>query len=117
MKYKLAIHSEDREILLVLFKEKQGIDIYTFHEKYLLSPGQIARVVRKYQIEGVLDFDGKNISLTQHGKNWLIRNRLKVLQGKRELPWKVIPEDFKQEKISLDHSNLPDLKKLLRFFR
>ena len=112
-----SIHSEDREILLVLFKEKKGVDIYTFHEKYLLSPGQIARVVRKYKIEGVLDFDGEKIILTEYGRNWLIRNRLQVLMGKRAHPWKVIPEEFKQEKISLDYTFLPDPKKLLRFFK
>ena len=111
----LAIHSEDREILLALYKEKKGSDIYAFHEKYLLSPGQIARVVRKYHKEGVIDFDGKNILLTQYGRNWLIVNRLQVFRGKRTLPWKVIPEDFKQEKVSLNQTTLPDIKYLLRF--
>lgn len=112
----IVIHSEDKEILLALYQEKLGVSMYAFHDKYLLSLGQIARVVRKYKAIGVFDLGEDILSLTTFGRSWLINNRLVLLQSKRELHWKKVPNKFKQEKLALDQATLPNIESLSRFF-
>jgi len=113
---KIVIHSEDKEILLALYQEKLGVSMYAFHDKYLLSLGQIARVVRKYKAIGVFDLGKDTLSLTTFGRNWLISNRVVLFNSKRKLHWKKVPNEFKQEKRALDQATLPSIESLSRFF-
>ena len=100
------ISSSDKKILLELFIERKAIYIYYFHEKYLFSPAQINRFVRKYLEEKIISFDDYKIKLTDHGIKWIIHNRKKLFSSPNKKVWKNIPKEWIVE-VS---ENIDDLK-------
>jgi len=94
----LYFHSEDREILRHLWAEHDPVKVYLFHEKYLLSPGQIARILRKYSAENIIEIHGDRIALTERGRRWILRNRREIFMHVSAKPWKSIPDVFRNSK-------------------
>jgi DNA-binding PadR family transcriptional regulator len=90
----MFIHSEDREILRDLYSSIESIDVYQFHDKYMLSPGQVARVIRKYEKSGVIEMEGGSISITKMGRKWLIKNRREIFFSVNRDAWEHIPDEF-----------------------
>lgn len=88
------ISSSDKKILLELFTERKSIYIYYFHEKYLFSPAQINRFVRKYLEEKIISFDDYKIKLTEHGIKWIVHNRDKIFLSPNKKQWKEIPKEW-----------------------
>lgn len=70
--------SEERIILKDLFAHRKWRDIYFFHRRFLLSPGQIGEFLEKYQGFNVIERKGKRIRLTEHGVEWVLHNRKKI---------------------------------------
>lgn len=81
-------HSEDREILRVLYAEQEWKEIYFFHEKYLLSPAQLSRTVRKLEELGIIESSGHMIKMTDFGRSWLLANRHEVFYKFGDMRWK-----------------------------
>ncbi|MCK5632933.1 hypothetical protein KAH94_04240 [bacterium] len=100
------ITSSDKRILLELFTERKSIYIYYFHEKYLFSPVQINRFVRKYLEEKIISFDDYKIKLTEHGIKWIVHNRGKIFLSPNKKEWKKIPNEWLVE----INENIDDLK-------
>jgi len=94
----LFIHSEDREILRHLYAAHVPVDVYYFHERYQLSPGQIARVIRKYSSEDKIVIVDDSIELTEKGRRWVLRNRRQIFMSGSARPWKQIPDEFRNTK-------------------
>lgn len=78
----------DREIFKGLYEAASPLPIYHFHEKYLLSPAQVARFVRIFGGEGLVEIDNHHISLTEHGRKWLLVHRHDVFFSIGEKYWK-----------------------------
>jgi hypothetical protein len=79
---------EDKEILRDLFKESKMVSIYSFHKKYMLSPGQLSRSLRKFESMGVLVSTDENVELTEYGKKWILQNRKELFLNKPREFWK-----------------------------
>ena len=67
-------YSEDVEIIRELIHNK-SIDLYDLHLKYRLSPAQVSRSVKNLLNEGVVEIEGETISMTDLGREWIIKNR------------------------------------------
>ena len=74
---------------------KKKIPLFFFHEKYMLSPGQIAFFVKKYSKEQVIAVSDGMISLTTSGREWVLNNTAKVFYRKSTPKWKKVPLEFK----------------------
>lgn len=104
------IHSEDREILRILYGLSSSVDIFYFHEKYRLSPGQVARVIRKYLADELIYYKDDKLLLSELGRRWLLKNRRQIFWGIADKKWKDIPKEFRVE-VSNDHdTKLPSLR-------
>lgn len=107
----MEIYSEDIEILRELIS-KESVDLYCFHEKYKLSPAQLARVINKFIEINLIIVSNNVISLTKDGNNWVFKNRKVLFLKERKKYWKEIPEEMKQEKIEINELYKPNRKKL-----
>tara|TARA_R110000803_G_scaffold35368_3_gene76497 strand:+ start:2387 stop:2719 length:333 start_codon:yes stop_codon:yes gene_type:complete len=94
------LHSEDRIILSQLIDRKE-INIYEIHKEYLLSPGQISRVVSRLIELNVATYENLSLKLTEDK----FLNAVKLLKDvdRRPLWWRsVSPENrFKGKKETL----------------
>jgi hypothetical protein len=117
MEESLYIHSEDREILRGLYKAQGPLELSYFHERYLLSPGQLARVIRKYASMGVLAFEEGKIYLTEIGYRFVISKRGYIFGRATERIWEEIPDEFRMPIEPMTSYYIPnekDLNKLLK---
>ncbi|MDH5426045.1 MAG: hypothetical protein OEY29_13715 [Gammaproteobacteria bacterium] len=118
MKENLYIHSEDREILRDLFINNDVLCLYKFHEKYLLSPGQIARVIRKYIKNNIFETNENTIKLTEHGKKWVYNNRNDIFRAPLNELWKQVPAGFSlNEEKRNEEPYKPNFKNIIKQFR
>ncbi len=107
----MKLFSEDIEFLRELFV-KSRVELYYFHEKYLLSPGQLARTVNKFlelKIVEKIDYD---ILLTDFGKKWILSNRKQLFLNPQKMYWKAIPNEMKKESIEKNIPFRTERKKL-----
>jgi hypothetical protein len=108
-------YSEDIIFLKHIF-QCQEVDIYFFHEKYLLSPAQLSRTIRKFKEIDVITEQNGIATLTEKGRAWIIDNKRSLFLQKKSRFWKNIPEHMKDTVISIDTLYLPQ-KILLNKFR
>lgn len=107
----MKIFSEDIELLKeLLIKEK--IDMYYFHEKYMLSPAQLGRTIRKYEALNIISLENNIILLTSKGKQWIFKHRKELFLYERPKYWKEIPQEMLQEKIKINELYKPNPKKI-----
>jgi len=88
------------EILILrelIYGNNKNVNIYSLHDKYLLSPGQISKFVLTYLDKKIITFENHCISLTSKGKSWLVKNKDTLFLGAREREWAEIPEEFKYD--------------------
>lgn len=107
----MELYSEDIEFIKELLDRKK-VDLYFFHEKYLLSPAQLARTINKFIEEGVVELSNEEIRLTPNGEKWIICNRKSLFLHERKKYWKEIPSEMKQESFELNDFYKPNRKKL-----
>ena len=84
----MEIYSEDRELLRDLFKSSEGLDIYFFHEKYQLSPGQLHRSFQKFFEEGIVERMGDKLILNERGKLWVFFKRKEIFCSVENFFWR-----------------------------
>lgn len=107
----MQIFSEDIEFIKELYIHN-SVSMYFFHEKYMLSPAQLGRTIRKFtNIECVIMNDD-NIELTEKGRKWIIANRKKLFIKTKEKYWKNIPIEMIQETFKINDTYKPNTKKL-----
>ncbi|CAL2080800.1 helix-turn-helix domain-containing protein [Tenacibaculum sp. 190524A05c] len=107
----MKFFSEDIEFVKELFDSKQ-VNLYHFHEKYLLSPAQLARTIKKFREEGIIELNDDKISLTTKGEKWIICSRKKLFLNERNKYWKEVPLEMKQESIMINEFYKPNRNKL-----
>lgn len=107
----MEFYSEDIEFLKeLLYHDK--VEIYLFHEKYKLSPAQLARTINKFMNQELIIFSNHTISLTEKGRNWIFENRRVLFIKEKKKYWKEIPEAMKQEKIAINELYKPNRRKI-----
>lgn len=106
----MIFFSEDIEFLREIFEVKK-ISPYHFHQKYLLSPAQMARTLRKFLNLEVIEFKDNEAILTKTGESWIIENRKKIFMNSNKY-WKQVPEYMKQESLEINEVYKPNRKNL-----
>lgn len=107
----MKLFSEDILLLKELFKTGKT-ELYFFHEKFMLSPAQLARSLRKFENEGLLIVKEKQVSLTDVGKEWIFENRKNLFVNEREKYWKKVPENMKVPQLGINQLYKPERKKI-----
>lgn len=102
----MYIFSEDIEFMRELYIHN-SVSLYFFHEKYMLSPAQLGRTIRKFtNIECVI-FNENYIELTEKGRKWVIANRRELFLKTKEKYWKNIPVEMAQEAFQINDTYKP----------
>ena len=96
----------EKEIFKEIYGKKKATDIFFFHEQFSLSPAHLALFVNKYSDEELIAFDGRNISLTKKGRNWVFNNRASIFLSSRDFSWKQIPVEYREEKPLLEATRM-----------
>lgn len=107
----MRLFSEDIEFVKELYFHN-SVSVYYFHEKYMLSPAQLGRTIRKFIEIECVTLNDTNITLTNKGRKWIIANRRELFLKNKDKYWKNIPIDMKQEAISINDTYKPDITKL-----
>lgn len=107
--------SSFRLIVRYLLGSEDYLDLYSLHEKYCLSPGQILDATTWLKDSGYIDQIGLKARLTAAGRDWLIAERFSVFQTK-EKPWEEVPEGLTIERVLPNEPYMPDLSQVQRGF-
>lgn len=107
----MKFFSEDIEFLKELY-EKKKVNIYLFHEKYMLSPAQLARTINKFTDKRIIIFKDNVVTLTKKGEIWIISNRKFLFLKEKNRYWKDIPKEMKQERIGIKDLYRPNKRKI-----
>lgn len=107
----MDLYSEDIELLKELYS-KDKIEFYFFHEKYKLSPAQLARALRKFSEKELIEIENNLVILTKKGREWIFHNRLKLFLSEKSKYWKNIPEEMKQDSLAINELYLPVKKNI-----
>lgn len=107
----MQLFSEDIEFIKELYLYN-SVSMYFFHEKYMLSPAQLGRTIRKFaDIECVI-MNENRIELTEKGRKWIIANRQELFLKTKEKYWKNVPADMTQDTIKISDKYKPNRNKL-----
>jgi hypothetical protein len=102
----MQIFSEDIEFLRELYIQN-SVSMYFFHEKYMLSPAQLGRTIRKFTDIGCVILNENCIELTEKGRRWIITNRRELFLKTKEKYWKNIPIEMTQEVFKIGDTYKP----------
>jgi len=86
------LYSEDIELIKELIIHKR-LDIYFLHQKYKLSPAQVARSINKFMDQGLIQESNSVISFTEIGIIWVNKNRKSLFNSNRNKYWKEVPKE------------------------
>lgn len=112
----IKIGSVEREFARLLFSH-EAVDLYDLHERYRLSPGQVARVVRHFASEGIVNLDGDRVALTAVGRLWILKNREFLFMKGTRREWADLPGGVKREPRDASEPYMPRLSSVnVRFF-
>lgn len=98
--------TEDIELLKELYY-KNTANVYFFHERYRLSPAQLARAIRKFENQGLIEFNDTTVTLTENGKKWVLANRKDIFLYERKKYWKEVPENMRRKPIKMNSPYKP----------
>lgn len=91
----LEFNSADREILRMLYSTAASVDVYVFYERYNLLPSDILRSIRRFEVEGVIRLEtNATLTLTEHGRRWVVGYRKHIFLKKVEAEWKEPPASY-----------------------
>lgn len=107
----LTLFSEDVEFLKELYY-KNRLDLYFFHEKYRLSPAQLARTIRKFEELDLIVLSCDQVILLDKGRSWIFANRKNIFLKEKSKYWKVIPVKMCQKVLGVNELYKPNRKKI-----
>lgn len=107
----MKFYSEDIEFIKELYDSKK-VHLYFFHEKYLLSPAQLARTINKFIEEEIVELNNEVVSLTPKGEEWIICNRKTLFLNEKDKYWKEIPSEMRQKTIGIKDLYKPNRNKI-----
>ena len=104
-----------RLVLKHLFNSLDYLDLYSLHEQYKLSPGQILAATAWLNKNGYVEQLGTMARLTAEGREWLIRERFWIFHP-NEKPWDEVPDGLRAERIRPNEPYMPDLTQVQKGF-
>jgi hypothetical protein len=111
--------SSEREIIRDLFESNDWVDLFVFHERYMLSAGQLAHTVRMLNDMNLLDIESFRVKLNQRGRRWVLANRHDLFLREDQRFWARRPVKSWVQEEQLDPATpyMPTTKRLQqRFF-
>lgn len=102
----MTLFSEDIEFLRELYIHN-SVNIYFFHEKYMLSPAQLGRSIRKFTDIGCICLNEDCINLTENGRRWIIANRRILFLSSKDKYWKKVPVEMTQKVLNVADTYRP----------
>lgn len=103
----MNFYSEDIIIMREVFS-KSSVSIYFLHEKYLFSPGQLARSIDKLISLNVINLTKEDINITDYGIKWILSNRNRLFLSEKNQYWKSVPEYMKCEQLDVNNIYKPN---------
>jgi hypothetical protein len=103
-------YSFEREILRTMFERGDWLDLYTLHEEFLLSPGQLSNAVRNFARNEIIEVEGLLVRLTEQGKKWVFAHRREIFLTDRNRYWAKPFDHDAQPPIPTTQPYLPKLK-------
>ena len=97
----------ENNILKDLYESTNGLFAYTFYSRYLIEPEEMFFFIEKYVKKGVLKYEDDRLSLTNEGKNIVLKQLFFNKKGKGK--FSNIPQEFIQEKIEINSLYLPNI--------
>lgn len=101
----IKITTLQRNVLSLLSRHFDGLDVATLSIRYRLSPAQIHQAFFLLQEAELADIVGTKIRLTQGGRMWAQENR-EFLELHTK-PWREVPERFLQRKLDINEPYAP----------
>lgn len=103
-------NSIERKMLKDLYESIDGLFAFTFYSKYKIEPEKMFSFISKYINKGVIIYSNDKISLTNEGKNIILKQIFinKLPNGR----FSNIPSEFLQEKIKINSPYLPNINKV-----
>lgn len=92
-----------------LIKSIKGIYIYKFYKKYLITPGQLAEFLNKYQKQELLSLNDDKVTLTEKGKKEILRLRYTILSSSQN-KFNNIPKEFLDNKLQINEFYIPKIQ-------
>ncbi len=98
----------EQKILKDLYESVNGLFPFTFYSRYRIEPEQISEFISKYSEKGVLDYDGNKITLTEEGRNIILKQKFTKKSEKGK--FSNIPSEFLVSKLEINEPYLPNIK-------
>lgn len=83
----IDISSSDKEVIAALFAEQNWLDLYSLHERFRQSPGQLTSLIRKLLLVNLVEVHALKARLTAAGKQWVLANRRALFLTPRARTW------------------------------
>lgn len=101
------------EVLLLtsLFKHGGSLSLYTIHRRFGFSPARILNAVESLSSKSLINSDGLRISLSSNGFSLLTDQKGRFRYSDTPT-WKIPPEEYQQERLSIDDPYIPVISKL-----
>ena len=97
--------------------ENAEMDLYQWHQTNLVSPIELAAIVKEEICNGriQLNDDKTRITLTDYGKKWIETNKLFLFAEEKEKEWKIVPDDmnYKGDELFDSLFDINDLQNLV----
>lgn len=103
----MDLYSEDIELLKVLYSSSER-NLFFFHEKYKLSPAQMARTLKKFESKELIEIKTRVVVLTEKGRKWIFQNRGMLFLKEKTKYWKNIPDEMKQKPLRINELYKPN---------
>ncbi len=97
----------ENRILKDLYESVDGLFTFTLHSRYGIDPDKIFKFINKYEIRGILIYNDDKISLSQEGRDVILKKNFLVKSPVKD-KFKNIPNKFKSIKLEINKPFLPD---------
>jgi predicted methyltransferase len=98
-------------ILKALYKSEKGLEYYTLHKKYLLSPSIILDVINSLSNRGLVKLEEHRVSISDEALKIIMENP-RILKISDEANWNKPLDEYMTSSINLDEKYVPKISSL-----
>ena len=96
--------------------DNEDFDIYSWHERTLISPLEMADAIKECYLQGIIAYTpGDNkLRITPFGKEWINKNGHNLFCHEQDTLWKEIPQEMMlKDEVQFDYIDFNDLSNLI----
>jgi hypothetical protein len=94
------------KLLKDLYESVNGLFAFTFYSRYKIEPEDIVLFITKYQEQGIILYENDKLSLTDEGKNLVLKKSFTVHNQGR---FSNIPKEYLANKLEINTPYLPNI--------